>query len=66
MMKTVLTTYWGIETGAMKAMQELYNLNPKIIRQLRNHTKKRTLLFSNTNELQNTPDQFKGGDGSFY
>ncbi|KZE63730.1 hypothetical protein AWM68_11475 [Fictibacillus phosphorivorans] len=49
----------GIQNGAIEAMQEAYNLNPKLIRQLRDHLKDATFFFPNTNELKNTSDELK-------
>ena len=42
----------GIQNGAVEAMQEAYNLNPKMIRLLRDHLKVNTFFFPNTNELR--------------
>lgn len=47
----------GIQTGAIEAMQVAYNLNPKMIRQLRDHLKTNAYFFSNTNELKNPADE---------
>ncbi|WP_270406953.1 hypothetical protein [Paenibacillus timonensis] len=47
----------GIQIGAIEAMQEAFNLNPTMIRQLRDHLSKYTFFFPNTNELQSPPDE---------
>ncbi|MGX5678391.1 hypothetical protein [Bacillus toyonensis] len=49
----------GIQTGAIEAMQEAYNLNSRLIRQLRDHLYNYTFFFPNTNMLQNIPDELK-------
>lgn len=45
----------GIQTGAIEAMQEAFNLNPRMIRQLRDHLEQSTYFFPNTNELKSPP-----------
>lgn len=47
----------GIQTGAIEAMQEAYDLNPKMIRQLRDHLSKYTFFFPNANDLENPPEE---------
>ncbi|MDU2240638.1 MAG: hypothetical protein E7E23_08635 [Paenibacillus sp.] len=47
----------GIQTGAIEAMQEAYNLNPKMIRQLRDHLERNAFFFPNTQELKNPSDE---------
>jgi len=47
----------GIQTGAIEAMQEAYNLNPKMIRQLRDHLERNSYFFPNTNELKNPSNE---------
>jgi hypothetical protein len=47
----------GIQTGAIEAMQEAYNLNPKMIRQLRDHLERNAYFFPNTQELKNPSDE---------
>lgn len=47
----------GIQIGAIEAMQEAYNLNSSMIRQLRDHLSKFTFFFPNANELLCPPDE---------
>ncbi|MCK9857598.1 hypothetical protein [Paenibacillus sp. ATY16] len=47
----------GIQTGAIEAMQEAYNLNPKTIRLLRDHLEQNAFFFSNANDLKNPSDE---------
>lgn len=47
----------GIQTGAIEAMQEAFNLNPTMIRQLRDHLSQFTFFFPNTNDLQSPPEE---------
>lgn len=49
----------GIQAGAIEGIQEANNLNPKLIRQLRNHLEDFTFFFSQTHELQNIPEDLK-------
>lgn len=47
----------SIQTGAIEAMQEAYNLNSGMIRQLRDHLADLTFFFPSANELQNPPEE---------
>lgn len=43
----------AIQDGAIEAFQDAYNLNPKMVRQLREHMSKNSFFFPHANELKN-------------